>query len=278
MHDAVELLMIALLDHVQAPANKKREFLDFWPDMKKAGHDEPPDYIAMDSLNRLRIGLKHSGNIPNPDSIRDLFPRTKGFFENVLRLYCRMDYADISLLDVITSTEVKDRILSAKKHFADGKKTDAMVDLAIATTLMEKPADAHLPRLTAPQSPTIGPELRNLGIHRYLEQLHSFLGGCAAILNAQTFGYDPFKYQAFKGIIPSVTRSMAGTYQSQIWLSYDAMSQEQFEVLRACFINRYGLKLGSLHESFALMNFLYEQEAIGAVERCAVGADRAAAA
>jgi hypothetical protein len=49
-------------------------------------------------------------------------------------------------------------------------------------------------------------------------------------------------------------------------------------VVRACFINRYGLKLGSLHEGFALMNFLYEQEAIGAVERCAVGADRAAAA
>ena len=42
---------------------------------------------------------------------------------------------------------------------------------------------------------------------------------------------------------------------------------------RACFINRYGLKLGSLHEDFALMNFLYEQEAIGAVERCAVGDD-----
>ena len=42
--------------------------------------------------------------------------------------------------------------------------------------------------------------------------------------------------------------------------------------------NRYGLKLGSLHAGFALMNFLYEQEAIGAVERCAVGVDRAAAA
>ena len=55
-------------------------------------------------------------------------------------------------------------------------------------------------------------------------------------------------------------------------------SDEGLLIRRACFINRYGLKLGSLHEGFALMNFLYEQEAIGAVERCAVGADRAAAA
>jgi hypothetical protein len=52
----------------------------------------------------------------------------------------------------------------------------------------------------------------------------------------------------------------------------------QMKIPRVCFINRYGLKLGSLHEGFALMNFLYEQEAIGAVERCAVGVDRAAAA
>ena len=44
-------------------------------------------------------------------------------------------------------------------------------------------------------------------------------------------------------------------------------------IARACFINGYGLKLGSLHEGFVLMNFLYEQETIGAVERCAVGTD-----
>ena len=47
---------------------------------------------------------------------------------------------------------------------------------------------------------------------------------------------------------------------------------------RACFINRYGLKLGSLHEHVALMNWMHEQEAIRVVERCAVGVGRAAAA
>jgi hypothetical protein len=88
MHDAVELLMIAVLDHVQAPANKRREFLDFWPEIKKIGLPEAPDFIPMDSLNRLRVALKHSGIVPNLDNVRGLFPRTKGFFENVLTLYC----------------------------------------------------------------------------------------------------------------------------------------------------------------------------------------------
>ncbi len=49
-------------------------------------------------------------------------------------------------------------------------------------------------------------------------------------------------------------------------------------VIRACFINRYGLKLGSLHADVALMNWMHEQEAIRVVERCAVGVGRAAAA
>ncbi len=50
------------------------------------------------------------------------------------------------------------------------------------------------------------------------------------------------------------------------------------DLARACFINRYGLKLGSLHEHVALMNWMHEQEAIRVVERCAVGVGRAAAA
>lgn len=247
MHDAVELLMIAMLDHVQAPPNKKRDFLDFWPDMKKAGHNDPPDFIAMDSLNRLRVALKHSGNIPNTQSVIGLFPRTRGFFENVLSLYCGLNYSDISLMDAIPDAEVKDCIKRAREKFAAGKKTDAMIDLAIAVKKIEKPMDAHIPRLNAPERPTISSELRELGLDRYLEQLHSFLAGSATLTNALTFGYDPFEYRAFKGIMPSVLVSMGGTYQSQIWLNYDDMSQEQFDVLVSYLIN-HAIRLGEAYQ------------------------------
>src|ERR1700728_3911797 len=63
IHDAVELMMIAVLDHLQVPSKTKREFMDFWPDIKKAGHPEPPDSVPMSSLNKLRVGLKHNGNL-----------------------------------------------------------------------------------------------------------------------------------------------------------------------------------------------------------------------
>ncbi len=88
LHDAVEMLMIAVLDHLEMRVSPRREFKDFWNEIKQAGQSEPPDFIAMKSLNKLRINLKHYGTLPNPKAVRDLLPRARGFFENVLNAYC----------------------------------------------------------------------------------------------------------------------------------------------------------------------------------------------
>jgi hypothetical protein len=247
MHDAVELLMIAVLDHVQAPASKKRDFLDFWPEMKKAGCTEAPDFIPMDSLNRLRVALKHSGNIPNYDNVLGLFPRTKGFFENVLGLYCSINYLDVSLYEAIRNEKVKHFISSARDKFASGNKADAMVELAKATIALERPRDSHLPRLVAPQTLSLSRELREAGFERYMQNLHSFLEGSAAITNAQTFGYNPFEYQAFKGILPTVTVSLGDTYQALLWHTYDDLSEDDFEVL-VSFLIDLSLKIGETYQ------------------------------
>ena len=55
MHDAVEMLMIAVLDHLKISVRPKREFTNFWSEIKQAGHPEVPDSVAMQSLNKLRL-------------------------------------------------------------------------------------------------------------------------------------------------------------------------------------------------------------------------------
>ena len=55
MHDAVELLMLAVLDHMQIAPKKNREFMDFWPLVRDSGRQEPPDKIPMDCLYKLRV-------------------------------------------------------------------------------------------------------------------------------------------------------------------------------------------------------------------------------
>jgi hypothetical protein len=44
MHDAVELVMLAVTDHLQL-GKKAREFMSFWSDVKQAGHPAPPDSV-----------------------------------------------------------------------------------------------------------------------------------------------------------------------------------------------------------------------------------------
>jgi hypothetical protein len=76
-HDAIEMLMLAVLDHIGGKSG--RNFMDFWPEMKVATGKEPPDRIPMESLNKLRVGLKHSGNRPHDQTVKDLAIRSKGF-------------------------------------------------------------------------------------------------------------------------------------------------------------------------------------------------------
>ena len=138
-HDAIELLMLAVLDHVGAKPNARRNFMDFWPDMKHATSQEPPDLIPMEGLNKLRIGLKHNGNLPHAQTVRGLVPRCKGFFENVLNAYCQLQYEDVSLLDMLPDAEVISLLKKSEKAFQSGDKLSAMLNLKFAFHKIERP-------------------------------------------------------------------------------------------------------------------------------------------
>src|SRR5438552_1723013 len=62
MHDASELLMLAVSDHLKLA---KWEFMGFWEEVKKSGKTEPGHKIPMGQLNSLRVGLKHKGTLPH---------------------------------------------------------------------------------------------------------------------------------------------------------------------------------------------------------------------
>lgn len=228
-HDAIELLMLAVLDHVGAPSKKKREFLSFWQDMKQIGKQEPPDYGAMESLNRLRVGLKHSGIIPNPKVVSELFARAKGFFENVLRLYCSLEYTSLSLLERIPDEDVRALIVKARAEFANGSKNEAMCAFAAALAKIERPRGRYIPRLVAPETPDVPRELRGMGFVNYFKSLHAFLHASAALLNAQTFGFDSQQFRSFRRIFPLALQSFSGEFQFHLWTSYEELDKDAFE-------------------------------------------------
>jgi hypothetical protein len=247
MHDAVELLMLAVLDDLQIPPKKNREFMDFWPLVRDSGRQEPPDKIPMDSLNRLRVSLKHAGNQPHPPTVRELLPRVRGFFENVLQAYSGISYADISMIDLVQDQEVRDLIKGAQAKFSCDKP-EALRSLKIALHKLENPAGMHLPLLHPPAKPRLSSDMAKSGWDQYLNQLHSFLGQSAVRANAAMLGIDPVRYGVFLSKTPNVIWSYSGESQTVHTSTYQHVSENDFSEM-IDFLIDYALKASEAYVS-----------------------------
>lgn len=244
MHDAVELLMLAVLDHLQVSIKKKRDFMDFWPDLKQAGHPEPPDHLAMESLNKLRVGLKHSGNLPHPQAVRDLMPRVRGFFENVLATYCDLAYAGVSLVDLVHNTEARTLLLDAQNLFASGNKEEAVTKLRIAFDKLEQALDQNR-FLKAPRQPGLPSDLARTNIEReFLRPLFKFLDQCAHRTNLLALGIDPFRYSDFVQRTPDIVWTVDGTPHVHHWHMYESVTPDIFSDM-VNFVVDYSIKTSS---------------------------------
>ena len=240
-HDAIELLMLAVLDHVSAKPNARRNFMDFWPDMKQATSREPPDLIPMEALNKLRVGLKHNGNLPHSQTVRDLIPRCKGFFENVLKAYCGINYDDVSIIDMLPDSEVISLLKKSESDFAKGDKLGAMLNLKFAFHRIERPDGKILPLLEAPEVPSIPHELREFGIDKYLQQIHSFLEQSAKTTNAMLLRIDRLQYAAYLREGPYIQWTMDGRPHVHYRDDYRNLTREAYENWKA-FVIDYAFK------------------------------------
>ncbi|MDR3715109.1 MAG: hypothetical protein P4L51_20030 [Puia sp.] len=246
LHDAVEIMMIATLDHLNVNVPKNRGFMDFWGLVKQAGLPDAPDKAAMESLNTIRIGLKHKAIVPNSRDVRDLITRTRGFFENVLSLYCSLSYANVSLIDLVPDPSVREMLSEARNKFRDGDKSHAMADLRLAFDKSRQPEGRGLLEISPPRVPDLAPELRTAGWDRYLDQLHKFLQISATITNILMLGVDPVRYFDFNHSVPLIQRTMGKTYTIIYRLDYSNCSEDRFEELMG-FVIDYSIKVSDLY-------------------------------
>ena len=61
LHDAVELFVQFIAEHVDVTLSKKADFLEYWPALTKQLDCAFPQQQTMKRLNQARVGLKHSG-------------------------------------------------------------------------------------------------------------------------------------------------------------------------------------------------------------------------
>ena len=68
MHDAIELLMLAILDHRNVTPSQRREFTDFWQELTNAVFPHRRIKFPLESLNRLRGWPEAQREFTNPRS------------------------------------------------------------------------------------------------------------------------------------------------------------------------------------------------------------------
>ena len=134
LHDAVELFLVLVGDHIGAQLDRRTNFLDYWDRLKKASNGVHLSHIAgMRRLNDHRNGLKHAGNMPLPEVIEQSRVDVRAFFDdNVPRVFTPVSFDSIDLTDVIPQNDVRTTAKEAVQHAAHGDRALAMVKLSRA--------------------------------------------------------------------------------------------------------------------------------------------------
>lgn len=108
-HDSVELFLNLAADVLNVDLGVKPEFLSYWSGLAKG-----PDGVnltsrgRMDSLNKLRVGFKHSGNLPNQLDIERSARAVEGFFEDNTPTVFGMSFTDITMVDLIVQEKARE--------------------------------------------------------------------------------------------------------------------------------------------------------------------------
>jgi hypothetical protein len=240
MHDAVEMLMLAIVDHLQVLMPKNWKFMDFWAEIKKS-HTEPPQRILMDSLNKMRVSLKHNGIPPNAQKVRDLLPRVETFCEDVAKSYLDgMEFSDLSLADLVANDDVRNTLREAQQALAGGDKDDAFTKLRIAFDKLYREVSTEVSLIRKPGKGRTG----HPTLDKAVEQ-------CVQMLNVLMLGIDPIKYRFFVSNTPIVSWTLSGKCQVVLRSSYEDVPDGVFET---CFdfVVEVSLKISELFRASSI--------------------------
>ena len=130
-HDSVELFMYLSAQFRDIKIKTNTNFMDYWQKFVDDGF-KLSRKADMNKLNETRKGFKHSGNFPNTDDIEFFRVITQSFFEENCPMIFGIEFANISLLDLIQDDEVREILENAHDFYINSKYKEALTHIGIA--------------------------------------------------------------------------------------------------------------------------------------------------
>jgi len=226
---------LAVLDSLDASGQFK--FMTFWETVKTKTGKEPPFKDRFWQLNHMRVGFKHRAIVPNLSDLREVAAVLPPFFTEVSRDVLHVDFADLSLAELVEDAGVRERLARADGLINSQKYEEALAEIAIALHLAlrqkypdspwgPRVSDLLGPDLSSRRPPKIEGEfylslegasafLRDFreAVEKALEDLHGQVYSQAQLLEMLIWKIDLQKYSRFAQLAPQVYEAAGGNFQ-----------------------------------------------------------------
>jgi hypothetical protein len=129
-HDAVEMALVLGLQHHDVQL-REQNFVQYWTELERVDV-MLTQRSTMETLNRVRVNLKHRGIIPAQVEIEAARVHVRDFFvENIPNMFS-LNLEDASLVSIVSYDEARGHLEQAETHMRQQSYNDAITDIAFA--------------------------------------------------------------------------------------------------------------------------------------------------
>ena len=130
-HDCVELFL-QLGTEYKCISKTSIAFMDYWKVVFDEIEVELGQKVSMSRLNKARVSLKHHGTLPSKLAIDDFRVSVTNFFDENTPLLFGIEFSKISLIELISSENVKNILIEAKEFSEKREYENSLDKVAIA--------------------------------------------------------------------------------------------------------------------------------------------------
>lgn len=144
--DSVEMLIWVLIKKFDVPVTEKDGFvanLKALKDKRVALNET----ARIQDLNKARIGFKHNGNLPAPEDAAKYQKTTEVFLRMAFSAHFQVDFEELSLIDLVPFSDVRDRLKKADAFVKDGHIGSAIEETSISKSILFSKLDRYFPKI-----------------------------------------------------------------------------------------------------------------------------------
>ncbi|NXY94457.1 hypothetical protein HYE82_08635 [Streptomyces sp. BR123] len=161
-HDAVENFLGLAAQFLGVEVSPKVQFIEYWGQLKPT---VLPGKGAMNTLNSVRVALKHHGVFPSAQTVEQSRASVLNFFTAATPMVFGIEFDAISMTGLVTQEETAQLLRDAQTHADEGDWVHAMAGLRLALeALLERYARPR--ELRHVDSPfAFGPRINSRRLH-----------------------------------------------------------------------------------------------------------------